>query len=209
MEGMMHVVRSANYAAELWFRRSPVLAGAVAGGLFVSILLLRLASGGPTEAYSMLYVLPIALLALTFGLRGGAAGSLIAVTLILIWAEAEEVDLGVLAWTSRLVPMVLLGLLLGHATDRARRAEAEHRKAAAGALLHQQAIEVNDSLVQGLAAARWKLDQGNVEDSRALLDQTMSDAQGMVSALIRRADMAGQARSRELPEDSDSTPAGA
>jgi hypothetical protein len=190
---MSMLLRLERSADDLWFRRRPALAMIVAGVLFAGVFLLRVSEGGPTEAYSMLYVLPVSLLAVAFGVRGGAAGGLVAVALMAIWALVVDVDLSPLAWLSRVIPMLALGLLLGYATDRARRAEARQREVEAAALLHQQAIELNDSLVQGLAAARWALDQGRVDDGVALLDQTMSEAQGMVSDLIRRARMGGVA----------------
>ena len=112
-----------------------------------------------------------------------------AVTLVAAWAVIGDVHLGALAWAARVVPMVALGMLLGYAADRARRAEARQRDTEAAALLHRQAIEINDSLVQGLATARWALDHGRVDAGVALLDATMAEAQDLVSDLIRRAEM--------------------
>lgn len=189
---MTRIPGSAGSGDDLWFRQRPVLALVVAVVLFVAVGLLRISDGGPTEAYSMFYVLPVALLAVAFGLRGGAAGALAAVGLIVVWAVYDDVDLGPLAWAARVVPMLALGLLLGHTTDRVRRAEVRQRELEAAALLHQQAIEINDSLIQGLTAARWALDQGRLDDGMTLLDDTMSQAQRMVSDLIRRAGMGGR-----------------
>lgn len=174
---------------DLWFRRRPALAVAVAVGLFAGVFVLCAGSSAPTEAYSMFYVLPVALLAVAFGIRGGAVGGGVSVALTVVWAVTGDVHLGALAWVAGVVPILALGLLLGYAADRARRAEARQRDAEAAALLHRQAIEINDSLVQGLATARWALDRGRVEDGLALLDETMADAQDLVSGLIRRAEM--------------------
>lgn len=189
---MTTMPRQAGLGDDLWFRQRPGLAITVAAVLFAAVGLLRVTDGGPTEAYSMFYVLPVALLAVAFGLRGGATGALVAVVLIVVWAVYDDVHLGVLAWAARVVPMLALGLLLGYTTDRARRAEVRHRELEAAALLHQQAIEINDSLIQGLTAARWALDQSRVDDGLQLLDTTMSQAQRMVSDLIRRAGMGGR-----------------
>jgi glucose-6-phosphate-specific signal transduction histidine kinase len=181
--------QSAGSDGDLWFRQRPRLAVVVAAALFIGVFALRLGTGGPNEAYSMFYVLPIALLAVTFGVRGGVLGGLTAVLLIVAWALYRDVHLGALAWTARVVPMLALGLLLGHSTSRAQRAENRQRELEPAALLHEQAIEINDSLVQGLASARWALDQGRVDDGLKMLDATMSQAQGKVSGLIRRAGM--------------------
>ena len=120
-------------------------------------------------------------------LRGGLVGALTAVVLMMVWVVHDEVQLGALSWGARVVPMTTFGLLLGHGADRLRQGEIRQREHEAAALLHQQAIEINESLVQGLAAARWALEAGRIEHGITLLDQTMTEAQEMVSDLIRRA----------------------
>lgn len=172
-----------------WFRQRPALAVGVAVLLYAAVLTLRLTVGGAEGAYSMLYVLPVALLATAFGLRAGAVAGAVAVTLIAIWAVVDDVSLAPLAWTSRVVPLLLLGVLLGYASDRAQRAEMERRRVEAAAQLHRQAIEINDSLVQGMAAAKWSLEAGRVDAGVRTLDDTLTRAQDLVSGLIRQADM--------------------
>jgi hypothetical protein len=185
-----------------WFRRHPALALAVAGILFAGVLGLRLFFGSPVDAYSMLYALPVALVATTFGLRGGTVAGLIAVGLTVLWAMTQSVHLTPTGWASRVLPLLLLGLLLGHATDRERRAQEGHRKLEAAALLHREAIEINDSLVQGMAAAKWSFESGQVETGTRILDSTIADAHDLVSELIRRADMG--ARTEPLHDHSTS-----
>lgn len=173
-----------------WFRRHPELALTVAGILYTAVLALRLLAGNPVDAYSMLYALPVALVAMTSGLRAGTLAGMVAVGLTVVWALVKDISLTPSGWASRVVPLLLLGVLVGHATDRARRAEREHRRLEAAALLHREAIEVNDSLVQGTAAAMWLLEAGHVEAGTKTLEQTLSQAHDLVSGLIRRAGMA-------------------
>jgi hypothetical protein len=59
---------------------------------------------------------------------------------------------------------------------------------------HRQAVEINDTLIQGMAAAKWALEVGQLESAAATLDQTIRLGQQLVSGLIRDADM-GPARS--------------
>lgn len=181
-----------------WFRRHPPLALAVAGILFAGVLGLRMLFGSPVDAYSMLYALPIALIATTFGLRAGTVAGLLAVGLTVLWAMTQSVHLAPTGWASRVLPLLLLGVLLGHATDRERRAHVEHRRLEAAALLHREAIEINDSLVQGMAAAKWSFEAGQVETGTRILDRTITDAHDLVSSLIRRADMGART---EPPHD--------
>ncbi len=98
---------------------------AAAATLFVSVFVLRLSGGTVEDAYSMLYVFPVALVAFAFGLRKGAAAGVLAVLLIVVWAAIRDVSLDPAGWASRILPILLLGLLLGEASDRLRRNEAE------------------------------------------------------------------------------------
>jgi hypothetical protein len=184
-----------------WFRRRPALALAVATALFVAVLVLRLTDGSSAEPYSMLYALPVALLATAFGLRAGAGAGLLAVGLIALWTVVDDVSLSAAGWASRAVPILLLGVLLGQAADRVRTVEGERRRLERAALLHREAIEINDSLVQGMAAAKWSLEAGQVETALRLLDQTISNGHELVSGLIRRADMGSHAEVVRTRED--------
>ena len=150
--------RAAPVPRDPWLRRHPGLALAVAGVLYVAVLSLRLLHGTPADAYSMLYALPVALVAITFGLLAGTGAGVFAVGLTVLWAVVQNAAISPSGWASRVLPLLLLGVLLGHATDRARRAERERRRLEAAALLHREAIEINGSLVRDLAAATRSLD---------------------------------------------------
>lgn len=181
--------RAALTPRDPWFRQHPSLAVAVAGVMYAAVFSLRLLAGTPVDAYSMLYAFPVALIATARGLRAGAAAGALAVGLTLLWAATQGVSLTPVGWASRVLPLLLLGVLLGHAADRERRAAAEHRRLEAAALLHREAIEVNDTLVQGMVAAKWSCDLGEVDAGVQILDQTILQAHSMVSGLIRRAEL--------------------
>ena len=127
--------------------------------------------------------------ATTSGLRAGTFAGLVAVDLTVLWAVTQNVHLTPTSWASRVLPLLLLGVLLGHATDRERRAEMARRRLEAAALLHREAIEINDSLIQGMAAATWSLDTDHVDAGKQILEQTFTEAHDLVSDLIRRAGM--------------------
>jgi hypothetical protein len=86
------------------------------------------------------------------------------------------------------VPLLLIGFLLGDASERLNRAEDERLRQEARELRHRQAVEINDSLVQGMAAAKWSLEAGRVDNGLAALEETLDQGQRLVSQLIRDAD---------------------
>jgi signal transduction histidine kinase len=194
------------HLGEVWFRDRPGWALAVVVALFGAVLLLRLTVGSPVDAYSLFYALPVALAASAFGFRGGLSGGLVAVCLMAVWVVTEDVPLTPSGWISRVLPLLLLGALLGRAVDRGklaeegrrradeqrRAAEEELSRAEMAAMLHRQAIEINDTLIQELAGAKWAFEAGRNEAGLDALTKAMRNAQELVSDLIRRADMGGR-----------------
>lgn len=172
-----------------WFRARPRAALAVAGLLFTAVLALRFAVEDPVEAVSMLYVLPVSLIALAFGRRAGLAAGIVALGLVAFWVLVVGADLSVVGWVARLVPLVVLGWLLGDAADRLEAAETHRAALEAAAQRHRDATEVNDTLIQGMAAAKWALEAGRTEAGLRTLEDTLNLGHQLVSELLRDADM--------------------
>jgi hypothetical protein len=175
--------------AEPWFQRRPWSVVLVSSVLFGAVFAVRLTVGDATDAISMLYALPITLLAVARGLRVGLLAGCLGVLLTCAGVTLDGFDLSWIGWTSRCIPLLLVGGLLGDASDRLRRAEAEHRVLAVAAMRHRQAIEINDRLVQGMSAAKWSLESGKVTAGIDTLADTLGEGQQLVSALLRDADM--------------------
>jgi PAS domain S-box-containing protein len=99
---------------------------AIALVLFAGFYVLQATDANPADALEVLYVVPIALLALRFGVRGGLVGALVGLALMVVWdLAAEEFDvtlLGNLGWA---IAFLLLGTLLGSFVDHGRRLEVE------------------------------------------------------------------------------------
>ncbi len=152
-------LRPARHQIAPWFHRWPAATVGVAATLYATIFVLRLTTGTPSEATMLLLVLPIALLAVTFGQFAGLIGALVAVGLVVAWAVTGHVELSPVGWAARALPLLLLGLLLGRAADRLRASESDRARLDSAAHWHRQAVEINDSIVQGLSAAnrtvRW------------------------------------------------------
>lgn len=195
-----------------WFHHHPGTAAGVAAALFAVVFAVRMGVDGTHEPISVLYILPIALLAMAFGLRTGIAAGTAGVGLLAVWAFESGASLTPLGWLSRATPLLVLGALIGVASDRLRAAAHRERRAAAVALFQREAAEVNDEIVQGLAATKWVLESGDAERGLAMLEANLVAAQDLVtrtlgtgSALpgdLRRSSVDGQPPS-DLP---DATP---
>jgi len=173
-----------------WFRDRPTWAVAVAATLFAAVFVLRLtAAGGPEDAINMLYALPVALVALAFGRTAGVGAGLLAVLLVAAWVLIDGVELTLVGWASRVVPLLLLGGLLGDASDRLAVTDARRQALEAAAQRHRDATEVNDTLVQGMAAAKWAIEAGRTESGLKTLEETLQVGHELVSKLMRDADM--------------------
>ena len=167
-----------------WFWLHPILALGVSVGLFGGVLLLRWLVAGVEDSISMLYVLPVALLALTFGLRVGLAAGLVAVGLLVAWVAWSGEQLSPLGWLSRVTPLLLLGGLVGVAAERIRAADRIERHAAEIELLQRDAAEINDSLIQGMAVTKWLFESGQASAGIELLEETMVTGQQLVGRML-------------------------
>lgn len=174
-----------------WFQVHPVGALGVITALFGAVLAARVwTTDAPADVVSVLYALPVALAAVTFGRLGGLAAGLLAVSLLVGWAVGLGVDLTWLGYAARIVPLVLLGVLLGHASERLAAAERSRHELAAAAQRHRDAAEISDSLLQGLSAAKWALEAERIEVALTTLEETLSTGQRLVAELLRGADLA-------------------
>jgi hypothetical protein len=173
-------------AYEPWFSRRARLALAGVLAMFASITVVRFALGNDASvAITLLYVVPISLAALAWGRVAGMIASAAALALLALWVQVADVDLTVLGWSARVVPILLVGLLLGDASDRLRRAERAHVEQAERELLHRQAVEINDSLLQGMAAAKWALEAERHDVAHERLTDAIASGQKLVAGLIR------------------------
>jgi hypothetical protein len=85
------------------------------------------------------------------------------------------------------VAVLLVAAVLGDASDRLSASHRIRLDLAVAAERHREAIEVNDGLVQGMAAAKWLLEAGRTSAALDTLDQTLLAGQQLVSKLIRDA----------------------
>jgi hypothetical protein len=175
-----------------WYRSHSRAALLVACGLFAVVTVARLFANGTGEAVDILYSLPIALLAVSFGLRGGLIGAAIGFFLFAIVELADGVgDIDATGWIARAAGLLLLGVLLGRATDqiesgqlRTMAAQEERRVLAERARRQAEALEISDSILQHLTVAKWMVETGRNEEAIEILTSTMATGERMVADLL-------------------------
>ncbi len=113
-------------------RRSPGRGGALAfaAALFIGVFALRMSDPNVGDGDGYLFVVPLAVLALGFGLRGGLAGALLAFALLVTWDLTRgHAALTFLGYVDRGIAFFVLGALLGGFVDHRSRVEAAQRSA--------------------------------------------------------------------------------
>ena len=175
-----------------WYRthlRAAVLMAAV---LFAGVTLARFFTDGSGEAVDILYSLPVALLAMSFGLSGGIIGAAIGISLFaIVELVHSEGDVDATGWIARATGLLLLGILLGRATDqieadqqRTQAAQEQRRRLQDTARRQAEALEISDSILQHLAAAKWMIEQGRDEEAIDILTSTMATGEEMVADML-------------------------
>lgn len=144
----------------------------IAAVLFAAVFVLLVVVDDPVQAISVLFVVPIALLALSDGLRGGATGALTAAVLTAVWDVTQDVPLNVLGWASRVTAFVLIGAVVGRFEDLARTYQRRRMDEAYAAELH-------DRVVQLLVVARYQLRDGGV--GTEAVDEALTGAKEIIS----------------------------
>ncbi len=172
-----------------WYRSHPCAAILLAIFVFIAVAIARYFSNGAGQAVDILFSLPIALLAMAFGLRGGLIGAGVGFSLFALLELTNGVgDIDATGWFARAAGMLLLGVLLGRATDqveagqRATLAEQERRRLLRETAHRQaEALEISDSILQNLAAAKWMIETGRDQDAIDILTATLATGQRMVA----------------------------
>ena len=99
---------------------------AVAAGLFVAVFAARLAAG-THDPVLIFAAVPIAVLALEAGTRGGIAGATIAAAGLGVWSVIDNVELSLVGYLARVSTFFLLGALVGRLADHVSRARSAQR----------------------------------------------------------------------------------
>jgi len=175
-----------------WYRLQPRNAIVVAVGLFVVVSVLQWFNDQSGQAIAVLYVLPVALLAVTLGERGGLTGATAGFVLFAVFEIVHSSgDIDATGWVVRVVTMFLLGGLLGRATDQVTVSQRDalveaQRRYQVEEVNHRyaEALEINDSLIQQIVVAKWMVEQGQPKPAAELLNVVITRGQRMVAGLL-------------------------
>ena len=107
-------------------QRGPVIALSMA--LVVAIIAFRFAVEDPSEPITFLMVIPIGLLAVELGLRGGLIGAGLASALVVVWDIAAAPHLLFLGFSLRFVVFLASGVTFGILTQSRKEIEGESRR---------------------------------------------------------------------------------
>jgi PAS domain S-box-containing protein len=98
--------------------------------LFAVVLVLKLTITTPGFGFPLLYDIPVALLALAYGVRGGLIGAAVGMALYVAGDIPAEIHSNAAGFISRALTFFLLGGLLGLYVDRLRQADRAARRLA-------------------------------------------------------------------------------
>ncbi len=182
--------------ADPWFRRHPGAAGVVAVALFALVTVLPYRGGEERDAAIFLYALPIALIAMAFGRLGGVAAAVISTVMLWGHLAGTPAALSSEGWAVRLVPLWLLGLLVGMAADAMEEASRTRTELAVASARRRDAAEVNDAIIQRLAVAKWQAEAAGADAVAVTVGEVIGVTEELVSSLLAGTDMADRLRSR-------------
>jgi signal transduction histidine kinase len=170
--------------------RSRIPSWAVVGAalvLFLGGFALRLSVEDPGALIANFYTVPIALLAIVFGLRAGLAAAAFALLLVWLWGQVRTQHLGLLAYSTRGTVFVLVGALVGYYAERLRRDIGERRRAKTELEIRARDLEVSNAeltraVTQLEAFAQIARAVGGETELRAVLDGILVHGQEIVGA---------------------------
>ena len=174
-------------SAEPEHRVRPWVVVGLAFALFMAGFLVRLSVDDPGALIANTYTVPIALLAMVFGVRAGLAAAAFALLLVWAWGEFQSVHPGPLGYSTRGGVFVLVAVLVGYYAERLKRDIAERRRAEAELEIRARDLAVsNDELTLAVtrleAFAEIARAVGGETELRTVLDRILEHGRAIVGA---------------------------
>lgn len=103
---------------------------ALAAALFALVFAIRTLDDTPAQGLHLFYIIPVILLALRFGPRGGIAGAVVALVLFAGWTLFNDKSIDYATWASPAFTVLIVGALVGSLAQSLTRSEHRFRVAA-------------------------------------------------------------------------------
>jgi PAS domain S-box-containing protein len=152
---LLHFVRTTSDAAgsrKVLARRGAVLGASVLffGALYAN----KSGDAALADAVVIMFVVPVTILALEFGLRGGILGAAVAILLAGAWHSADAGGISDLGFAVRAITFLVVGAGIGQVADVRRRLERDLRHAR-DMSLHMIGTMTRDGVLRGVNPA-WE-----------------------------------------------------
>lgn len=109
-----------------WSARAVI---ALAAAIFAGVFAVRTLDGSPEDGVHLIYIVPVILLALRFGVRGGLFGASVAIGLFVAWTVFFESELRAVTWISPMITVLAVGLMVGLLSESYSESEQRFRSA--------------------------------------------------------------------------------
>lgn len=152
---------------------------AIAG--FIIIFVLRLVTPDPAEGVLFLMVLPISLLALEDGFRGGLIGAAVALVSLFAWMAINDVSLSALGSATRITLFLGTALGMGALARQRDRRIVRMQQLHLRADRHDDALRMNERVLQNLAVAKMATEMGEHERALPALEDALQSVRSLVS----------------------------
>jgi signal transduction histidine kinase len=126
-------------------KRAAIVALAVV--LFAAGFSARLAVNDPNALLANFYIVPIAVLAIEFGMRAGLIAAAVAFALVPAWSVINTVHVDALGYVSRGAAFLFTGVIVGAFADRLRHDITERREAQRDLALYADQLESSNQVL--------------------------------------------------------------
>jgi diguanylate cyclase (GGDEF)-like protein/PAS domain S-box-containing protein len=114
-------MRAVDTISRTWARAGSHATLLLALALFAIVTALRFAFSDPSAPITYLFAVPIAMLAMQFGFKGGFPAAALSLGIFLAWVQIEDVELSVGGYVARALVFCGTGLALGYHHQRLAR----------------------------------------------------------------------------------------
>lgn len=160
--------------------------GRLAFALLLTLLIfgLRALAPMPSDGWLFLLIAPIAVVAVEFSFAGGFIAALFCVVAVAMFKLWGGVDYSYTGVGVRVVTFLIAGAGVSYLVEERRKRETELRQLEHRAKEHQEGLQLNDDVVQGLAVAKMALEVGEVDRALTTLETTLKRAREIASRSV-------------------------